>query len=186
MLLKWSLACTTNVTLYCIISKSFTSFKVDEMIGPGQKHSISAVIVLNAAGQKCIKLCCSKSSANAAKSQERRHNDTTTLQPWEITLGFLSLTEGEKASDHSATSCGLVYWFPTPKFSLSLSPLLMHTAAHWPENRHIPVPSSPSHSLYRSLKAQTLWLRASLDRHSFKQFVSRLQGTCDVVAEEEN
>lgn len=79
-----------------------------------------------------VALCCSRSKthqavlqspANAAKSPELRHNDTNALQPWEIkfrVMFALSLTEGEKAADHSTTNCDLVYWFTNPLLFLCL------------------------------------------------------------------
>lgn len=97
------------------------TFKVDELIGTGHMHS---VVFVNVAGQKRIKLCSSEGSANAAKSQELRNNDTNAPQPWGMKFSVmfaLSLTEEEKAADHSTTNCGLVYLFTAPLLFLCLS-----------------------------------------------------------------
>lgn len=131
-------------------------FKVDELRRAGRERSVAVKVFLNVAGQKRIKLCSSESPANAAKSQELRHNDTNAPQPWErefSTMFDLSLTE--EAADHSTTNCGLVYLFTPPLSFLSLSLSCTYklqltdlkTATFLSELSHFIAPSFPLVSL---------------------------------------
>lgn len=89
-------------------------------------------VILIVAGRKHIKLCSIESSANAAKSQELRHNDTNAPQPWEIKFNVmfaLPLNEEEKAGFFTLPQT--VAWFtgllPPLYLPLSLSLFLSRT-----------------------------------------------------------
>lgn len=142
---------------------------------------------------KCIKLCCSESPASAAKSQELRHDDTNALQLWESSaVSLLCLWLKRKLALYHTLWLGLLVYHPHVSFSASSSLLHIQTAAHWPENSHIPVWAlarffAPLFPLV-SLKAPTFWLGASLHHHSSQQLVAftAVHNVCFIVGEEEN
>lgn len=110
------------------------TIKVDELIRTGHYHSVAAEVLLNVAGRKMHQAVQEQKVLFTLPNHKR--SDTMTLKPCKpgrssSALFFaLSLTEEEKAADHSTTNCGLFYLFTNPILFLCLSLLHMHTAAH--------------------------------------------------------